>query len=490
MGNRIKIIFAGLAMAGFAPLVQAENLYQVYQHALQADPVLKAAEADYLATMENKPQALSALKPQVNLSASSSLNLDHQNTRINSGTSEFINGGYSLSVSKSIYHKAQDAQIDKANAGVAQAKSFLEVEKQKLIIRVSEAYFEYLKTQDNLEFAKSEKEAIGRQLAQVKAYFEAGRSPITDVKEAQARYDLATSQQVFANQQLDIAREQLKAITEHYYRHLDGAHLNTALTPPNPNKIEPWTQKALTNSHEIEALEHAVDVAQSEVDTQRAAKSPTVDLFARHNGNLTRVDIDSDKFDAAVGVQLNLPLYTGGAIPSRIRQSRHKLHQAQYQLEARKRVVVQQSRSAYLSVVSGIAQAKALKQALNSTKTAAQATQAGFEVGTRTAVDVLLSLRETYRAQRDYSIARYDYLLNLLRLKQATGTLSVQDIQRINAVLKKSQKKMKKKAQPKKQQAKQEQSKQQEQIGEQEKDQIEKQEQMDFEQQMKEFLNQ
>ena len=488
MHKRVKIVFAGLAIASLAPLVQAENLYQVYQHALQADPVLKAAEADYLATMENKPQALSALKPQVNLSASSSLNLDHQNTALSNGTSEFINGGYALSVSKSIYHKAQGAQIDKANAGVAQAKSALEIEKQTLIIRVAEAYFNYLKSQDNLEFAKSEKEAIGRQLAQVRAYFEAGRSPITDVKEAQARYDLATSQQVFANQQLDIAREQLKAITERYYRHLDGAHLNTVLAPPNPNKIEPWTQKALANSHEIEALKHAVDVAQAEVDRQRAAKSPTVDLFARHNGNLNRVDIDSDKFDASVGVQLNLPLYTGGAISSRIRQSRHKLHQAQHQLEARKRVVVQQARSAYLSVVSGISQAKALKQALNSTKTAAQATQAGFEVGTRTAVDVLLSLRETYRAQRDYSIARYDYLLNLLRLKQATGTLAVQDIQRINAVLKKTQKKapVKKQTsqQPKKQQREQEQEEKQEAKS------LEKQEQIEFERQMKDFLNQ
>ncbi len=418
-------------------LTYAENLYQVYQHALQSDPVLQASEASYLATMENKPQALAALKPQVNLSASTSAALDHQNTVIRSGTSNFVNGGYTLSVSKSIYHNELDAQVNKANASIAQAKSSLAVDRQNLIIRVAEAYFSYLKAQDNLKFTTSEREAIGRQLAQVNAYFEAGRSPITDVKEAQARYDSATSQQVSANQQLDVAKEAIKAITGRYYKYLDSARLNTLLTPPKPNKIEAWTQTALANSQQIAVLKHAIDVAQSEVDRQRAGKDPTVDLVAKHNGSVNRLDIDSDVFGASVGVQLNMPLYTGGLVDSSIRQSRHNLHQAQYQLEASKRQVTQQARSSYLSVVSGIAQAKALRQALISTKTAAKATQAGFEVGTRTAVDVLLSLRETFRAQRDYSIARYDYLLNSLRLKQATGLLKVQDLQHINTALQK-----------------------------------------------------
>ncbi len=435
----LKTFFIGLSLASIATtsqLVQAENLYQVYQHALQTDPLLKAAEADYLATMENKPQALSALKPQVNLSASTSYNLQHQkNSFSNNGNSDFFNAGYNLSVSKALYHKELHAQVEQANAIVGQSHAFLEAERQNLIIRVASAYFDYLKAKDNLEFAKSEKEAIGRQLAQVNAYFEAGRSPITDVKEAQARFDTATSQEVLANERLDLAKEQLKVITSRYYKTLASAPLNTALTPPNPNNPNAWEKQALENSKEVKALKFAVAAAQSEVDKQRAAKSPKVDLFAQQRGNLNRVDIDTEQYDAAIGVQLSVPLYTGGAIPSRIRQSRHSLHQAQHQLELRKRQVVQQARSAYLSVISGISQVKALKQALVSTRTAAKATQAGFEVGTRTAVDVLLSLRETFRANRDYSTARYDYLLNKLILKQATGTLSVKDLQAINKVL-------------------------------------------------------
>ena len=436
MHTRLKVLVIGVAVATSTQFASAENLYQVYQHAIQADPVLKAAEADYLSTMENKPQALSALKPQVNLSGSTRYVLQNQkNNFFNNGTSDYFNASYNLSVSKALYRKELAAQVNQANAVVSQAQAFLEVDRQNLIIRVAQAYFNSLKAKDNLEFAGSEKEAIGRQLAQVKAYFEAGRSPITDVKEAQARYDTAVSQQVLANEQLDLAREQLRVITNRDYKVLSSAPLNTALVGPNPNNPNAWEKQALENSQEVQALKFAVAAAQSEVDKQRAAKSPSVDLFAEQRGNLNRIDLDTEQYDAAIGVQVSVPLYTGGAIPSKIRQARHALHQAQHQLEARKRQVVQRARSAYLSVISGISQANALKQALASTRTAAKATQAGFEVGTRTAVDVLLSLRETYRAKRDYSTVRYDYLLNKLLLKQAVGTLSVKDLQVVNKLL-------------------------------------------------------
>lgn len=435
MQKTFKYLIAGIAFVGSTQLVQAENLYQVYQHALQTDPVLKAAEADYLATMESKPQALSALKPQVDLSGSTSYNIGHQNNGFNDGFTDFFNAGYKLSISKPLYRKELNAQVDKSSALISQAKVSLEGERQNLIIRVAKVYFDHLKAQDNLEFARSEKQAIFRQLAQVKAYFEAGRSPITDVKEAQARYDSATSQQVAANEQLDLAKEQLKVITSRYYKKLSSAPLNTALRPPQPNNPTAWGKMALEHSKEVQALEYTVAAAQSDIDKARAVKSPTVDLFAQQKGDFNRFDIDTEKLDASVGIQLKVPLYTGGDISSRIRQARHRLHRAQHQLELKKRQVIQQARSSYLSVLSGIAQVKALKQALNSTRTAAKATQAGFEVGTRTAVDVLLSLRETFRAKRDYSTARYSYLLNQLILRQATGTLTVQHLQNTNRLL-------------------------------------------------------
>ena len=444
MASRKSLIHSTLAFAIFSIFalpVHSENLLQVYQQAKKSDAQIKASEAQYLATLEKKPQALSALKPRVDLGGSATYNLQQINRTRRDGGGAFLNLGYSLTLSKPLIHKEIQAQINQVDAIILQAKAGLEADRQNLIIRVAEAYFAFLKAKESLAFANAEKGAIHRQLNQVKAYFDAGRSAITDVKEAQARYDSAVAQVVIAQQQIDLARESLKSITEKYYKDLDGAARNTPLIIPKPNNINLWEKTATANSLQVLAAQHAVTAAQKAVDIERAAKSPTVDLFARHNGNSTNGEdqFDQNKFDAAVGVQFNIPLYRGGNISSRIREARHKLHQAQQQLEVQKRNASQGTRAAYTTIISGISQIKALKQVLNSTQVAANATQAGFEAGTRTAVDVLLSLRETFRAKRDYSSALYDYLLNTLKLKQAAGTLSEADLSALSKLLVRSQ---------------------------------------------------
>lgn len=419
--------------------VFAENLLQVYQHALKSDAQIRASEAGYFATLEKRSQALSALKPRVDLGGSATYNLQQiERTGMRDGGGAFLNFGYDLSLTKPLIHKEIQAQIGQVDASILQAKANLEADRQNLIVRVADAYFQFLKAKESLTFATAEKGAIARQLNQVKAYFNAGRSAITDVKEAQARYDQSVALEVVAHQQIDIAKESLKAITTRYYKKLAGAYAKTPLLIPKPNNIERWTQSAIKNSLQVIAASHAVTAAQKAVEIERAAKSPTVDLFARHSGNSTHGEsmFDQDKLDATVGIQFNMPLYRGGNISSRIREARHRLHQAQQQLEVQKRVVVQQTRAAYTTIISGLSQVKAYKQALNSTQTAAKATQAGFEAGTRTAVDVLLALRETFRAKRDYSTARYDFLLNTLKLKQAAGILSERDIVALSKLLK------------------------------------------------------
>lgn len=435
MKLKAKAIFSLCMLSLLTTPIVAENLFQVYQHALSNDPQLKASEAGFLAIQEQKPQALSALKPQVTLSGSTGYTLSHQERTQTDGSSDVYDAGYKFEVKKSLFDKEKKAQVGKANASVAQALANVRNQRQELIIRVADAYFQFLKAQDTLEFRRTEKEAIRRQMIQVNAQFEAGRMAITDVKESQARFDLAVSLEVVAKQQLDLSRENINVITGRYYKKLSAAPLNVRLAPPRPNNIDAWVKQAVVNSKDVEASKHAVNIAQHEVNKQRAARSPKVDLFARHGGNINRIDLKQDKLDAAVGIQFNMPLYTGGLITSRIKQARHSLHQSQQQLESQKRLVTQQVRSSYLSLVSGLSQIKALKQALNSTQTAAKATQAGFEVGTRTAVDVLLSLRESFSAKLDYSIARYEYLLNKLKLRKAVGTLSVKDIQEINRQL-------------------------------------------------------
>ncbi len=429
----------------FNSLALSENLLQVYQHAKKSDAQIRVSEANYLATLEKKPQALSALKPRVNIGGSATYNLQEINRTQRDGGAGFVNFSYDLSLTKPLIHRELDAAVGQVNAIILQAKASLEADRQNLIIRVSSAYFDFLKAKESLTFATAEKSAIGRQLNQVKAYFDAGRSAITDVKEAQARFDSARAQEVVAKQQIDLARESLRLITEKYYKNLDGAAHNTPLFVPKPNDIKQWEASAIKNSLQVEAAKHAITVAQKVIDIERAARSPVVDLFARQKGNSTHGTdaFDQDKFDASVGVQFSMPLYEGGRISSRVREARHKLHQAQQQYELQKRSASQNTRAIYTTITSGLAQINAFKQVLNSSQVAAQATQAGYEAGTRTAVDVLLSLRETFRAKRDYSNARYDFLLNTLKLKQASGTLSETDIAALSKILGKTKPKRK-----------------------------------------------
>ena len=418
----------------------AENLLQVYQQAKLNDAQLKVSEIGYLAALESKPQVLSGLKPRVDLKASTTYGLQYTGrTFRGEDGNAFLNGAYELSLSKPLLNRKLKAQIKQVDASLLQAKVNLEKDRQDLIIRVAEAYFQCLNANETLAFRKSEKTAIGRQLKQVKAFFDAGRSAITDVKEAQARYDLANAQVEIAKQQIDVSRESLRAITTRYYKGLNGAANNIPLLTPKPNSIEAWSKSAIANNKQIIAAQYAIDVAQKAVDIERAAKSPTVNLFARHSGGSTFGEnaVDQDKLDASVVAQFSMPVYHGGNIASRIREARHKLRRARQQLELQKRVVTQQTRAAYLTILSGLSQVKALKQALSSTLVAAKATQAGFDAGTRTAVDVLLALRETFSAQRDYSTARYEFLLNTLKLKQATGTLSEADLAAISKLLNK-----------------------------------------------------
>ena len=431
-------VICGLFLSISATQVYAESLLQVYEQAKANDAQLKISEAGFLAALEAKPQVISGLKPQVNLSANTTYGLNYTSRAISRDDgSAFFNLGYDLTLSKSLINKRLDAQIEQVDASILQSKANLESDRQDLIIRVSEAYFEYLNAKETLAFRKSETKAIGRQLNQAKAFFEAGRSAITDVKEAQARFDLANAQISVAEQQIDVATETLRAITTRYYKNLLGASDNIPLLIPSPNNIEAWTKVAITNSKSLIAAKYGVDIAQGNVDIQRAERNPTVNIVATHGTSSTFGDdtVDRDVFDASIGLQLSMPILDGGRISSQVRQSRLQLQQARQQLELQKRLAVQQSRAAYLTIVSGLAQVKALRQALISTQAASDATQAGFEAGTRTATDVLVSLRETFSARRDYVTARYAFLLNTLKLKQAVGTLSESDLAAVSKLL-------------------------------------------------------
>lgn len=418
-------------------LVHAENLLQTYQHAKAYDPQLKALEETFRSTQESINQAKGALRPQANLSTSLSAS-SNDLTGIPGNYNDSLTASYSTDLNQAVYRKDLTSAKAVAEASVSQARANLETQRQNLIVRVAEPYFNVLLTQESLRFAEAEKEAIGKQLEQTKAYFEAGTLAITDVKEAQASYDQSVSSVISAKNDVALAKEALRVVTGKSYQKLQG-NSTFKLNNPNPNSIEAWVKLAEKNNYSIKAAQQGIKVAENNLAQQRSLRKPKVDAFASHSGSFSEGISDSfsttNRYDNSIGVRLSMPLYTSGINSSRVRAASHDYKSSAHNAELQKQLVFQQVRSAYLTVISNISQVNSLQQALASTQTALDATQAGFEVGTRTAVDVLLALRNTFRSKRDLAQARYTYLLNMLRLKQAAGTLSANDLKQMTAML-------------------------------------------------------
>ncbi len=432
-----RLLFSTLTALSLviASNAQAENLLQAYQHAKDYDSQLKAQETSFLATLENKPQILSGRKPQISLSGSTALNqrLEIQDTQ----NSTSLTGNYTLALSKSLLDKGLDAQVDQVDASILQAKLQLEEQRQALILRVAQPYFDYLTAIENLRFAETESKAVEEQLKRVKVFFDIGQSPITDLKEAESRYNLAVAQEVSARQGVIVARESLRVLTGKNYQTLSGPRPNIPLTIPAPRDINGWVNIAKLNNKTLQSTKQAIEVARQTIEVQRAARKLKVNLFARQTGsiNINNSAIDPISLDASVGVEASYPISQGGAFDSRIRQAQHNFRQAQQNYTYQERLVESQVRSAFLTIESSISEVKAQQKALTAAQTAAEATKTGFEVGTRTAIDVLTTLRDVFRARSNVSAARYRYLSNRLQLRQAAGTLAEQDLQRLSSLL-------------------------------------------------------
>lgn len=420
-------------LSGVSFTALAEDLLSVYQLALRNDSQFRAAQAEYSALQELKSQSTAGLLPTLSLSGNVTRN-DEESIK-SSGTTnyEYDSKGYNLNLVQPLYRHANFIALDKADAQVAQAVVSFENSKQDLILRVANNYFAVLAAKDDLTFAKAEHKAISEQLVQTKQRFNVGLIAITDVHEAQARYDQAVASVIVSENTLAISLQTLREITA--TDHINIASLSTKhpLLIPKPNNIEQWVGTALSQNALLQASKKSIDIASSEVSNQRANHYPTLDLTAQHaysdveGGSLPR-----EQNGNTVSLQLNIPLYQGGLVNSLTRAANHRLTQARELYEQQKRATERLTRNAYLSVIANISQTKALKQALASTSIALEATQAGFEVGTRTTVEVLNSQRELYRARRDYAQARYNYVLETLKLKYAAGTLSALDIEQLN----------------------------------------------------------
>lgn len=421
-----------LASVSFA--AQADDLLYVYQLAKKNDAQFRAAQAEYSALQELKSQSIAGLLPTLTLSGNVTQNNEKTVTASGSTPYNYNSNGYNLNLTQPLYRHANFIALDKADAQVAQAIVAFENSKQDLILRVASNYFAVLAAKDELSFALAERKAIDEQLLQTKQRFKVGLIAITDVHEAQARYDQAVASAITAQNKLAISLQTLREITAADHINIASLSNKHPLLKPNPANIRQWVNTALSQNALLKASKKNIEVARAEVSNQQSNHYPTLDLTAQHAYN----DINGgslgarERQDNTVALQLNIPLYQGGIVNSRTRAAAHRLTQAKELFEQQKRATERQTRNAYLSVIANISQTKALKQALASSAIALEATQAGFEVGTRTTVDVLNSQRELYRARKDYAQARYNYVLETLKLKYAAGTLSAMDIEKLN----------------------------------------------------------
>jgi outer membrane protein len=451
----------GLSLCGGA--ASATDLLAVYQRALQNDPQMREAEATRLAALEAKPQALSALLPQLSASGLVSRERDSGS----SNTTEPISNGtgpqslvtfpfegrvdttthrYGVDLKQNIFRWENWVALQRADAQVAQAEADYQAAQQDLMERVAQRYFDVLAAQDDLEAQQVALVSIQRQLDQAEARFQIGLIAVTDVEEARAAHDSGAAAVIAAKRTLASTQELLREITGEAYDSLARPIEPFELASPDPISEDRWVEMALQQNLSLVSSRLAADVARENVSAARGGHFPSLDLVGSRyqvNSNGTDTFTDGtpaggttlDQSQRSIGLQLTFPIYSGGMVSSQVRQAVYQHRAAKERVERVARQTEHDARDSYLGVLSEISRVKALRRAVESNATSLRATESGYEAGTRTAVDVLQSRQLWVQAQTNYAHSRYDYMMNVLKLQQAAGTLSQQSLEKINSLL-------------------------------------------------------
>jgi outer membrane protein len=428
-----------LAALAASTVCRGEDLMDVYRDAQRNDPVLAAARANWEATQERVPQARAGLLPNVTLSASA--NADYFGTDLNTDPHLQVNrnfglGGLTVSAAQPLYRYANRVAYSQAVEQVRQADYTLESAKQDLVLRVAVAYFDVLLAQFNVELAESQKAAVSEQLAQAKRNFEVGVATITDTNEAQAKYDSIVAQEISARNDLENRRTALRAIIGREPGELK--RLGPGFEPqlPSPNALDAWVDRALSDNLAVRIAQYNADIAALEIERQRAGRLPTVDLVASLNAQAFSATINTDasgnQRQAAIGLALNVPLYEGGFTESKVREAYALQEAARRSLEIARRNALFLAQTGFTGVTSAAASVKALEQALVSAQTAYESNRTGQEVGVRTNLDVLNTQQNVFQTRRDLAQAYFNYLISVLRLKAAAGSLTEEDLEAAN----------------------------------------------------------
>ena len=428
----LLLVALALPVAGFA-----SDLSTIYNMAQENDTGLKIARANRDANRENLPIAEANLLPSISASADAAYAFQDVDSRTaGKFDQDFDSQSATLSVTYPLYRRARNLTVDQAGYVYEQADADYAAAEQDLTARTAQAYFAVLAAYDNVEFAESEKAAIERQLDQAQQRFDVGLVAITDVHEAQARYDQARADEIVAINNLDDSRESLREIIGVLPQQLSPLKDDVPLLKPNPTDVEEWARVALTQNPSILSAKFQMEAAREEIGIQRAADDFTVDVVGSYDISRSDSSLSAETDTASITLQLAKPLYTGGGTEASTRKARFQFDAATETLEQRHREIDRSVRNSYRGVISAISRVEALEASQRSAQSALEATEAGFDVGTRTLVDVLNGQRDLYRARRDYAQSRYDYILNTLTLFQAAGALGEEDVQRVNSWLK------------------------------------------------------
>jgi outer membrane protein len=432
---RLTALVVGAAFSGGA---FAADFLDIYRLAKRNDAQFAAARASLEAGIEKLPQGRALLLPVINGAANTTHN-DGEN-RTFDFSSRFNSNGWNVTLTQPVFRWQNLVQYQQSQFQVLQAEAQFAQATQDLIIRVGQAYFDVLAARDNIEFIKANKIAIGEQLAQAKRNFEVGTATITDTNEAQARFDLATAQEIAGINALDVAERALQQIIGQPPETLTPLRSNVLIANPMPAVMDEWAKAARASNFTVRANEAVMEIADREVGRQRAGHYPTLDVVAIAQENTNQslaagLSTRSTVNQNSVGLQLNLPIFAGGAVLSRTREAVALKEKARSDLEASRRAAEFNARQSYLNVTNGLAQVKALEQALVSSETALQSNRVGYEVGVRINIDVLNAQQQVFQTKRDLARARYDTILNGLRLKGAAGSLTEAEVEELNRLL-------------------------------------------------------
>ncbi len=418
----------------------AADLLQVYRDAQSNDAQFASARSQLLATREKLPQGRAGLLPQISGSAGASrTNIDQTVPFV--ANRFFNNNNWALQLTQPLFRWDRWETYKQGELAAAAGEVTFRQAELDLITRSSQAYFDVLAAQDNLYLAGAQKKAIGEQLAQAKRNFEVGTATITDANDAQARYDLATSTEIAAQSALEISRATLQQITGKPVDELLGLRAEAVIPGPVPADVNAWASQAEATNLQVGLAGYSLETAQRETNKAKAGHLPSVDFvasygFTNSTGMATQqANIASRNNNGQIGVQLTLPIYSGGQIQSRVRETMALADKAASDLEFARRTAAQGARQSYSGVSNGLAQVKALEAAERSAKSAVESNQLGYEVGVRINIDVLNAEAQLFSTRRDLAKARYDTIMNGLRLKASTGVLAEDDVVQINTLL-------------------------------------------------------